>query len=244
MANARTPSSVSTARPRRTTTAIATTCLRSVTSSVWTRWWSCPGTPQILQRAYGDADIGVLTSISEGFPYATLEAMGCGKPVVATAVGGLPEQLGECGVLVEPQSPEALAAALVDLISDPSARARLGADARERVRATFNLEQQNRPHLEAYAAATDGAATRLESPQSEAAQTHEVAALSEAVTGALVASICSKEPHPVDHREIAAVLEANGVTDATAHARSEPATPFNSPQRSCRVFRAPATGRR
>jgi len=171
------------------------------------------------QQAYGDAEIVVLTSISEGFPYATLEAMGCGKPVVATAVGGLPEQLGEWGVLVEPQNPEVLAAALIDLIDDPSERARLGAGARERVRATFNLAQKNALHLHAYAAAARGDAIQVPSSSFDGAGTDAIVELHGADAGALVDAISAQVPHPVDDREIAAVLEANGVTDAVAHAR-------------------------
>jgi glycosyltransferase involved in cell wall biosynthesis len=171
------------------------------------------------QQAYGDSEIVVLTSISEGFPYATLEAMGAGKPVVATAVGGLPEQLGDWGVLVEPQNPKALAAALIDLIDDPSEQARLGAGARERVRATFNLAQKNALHLQAYAAAARGNATQAPSSSFDAAHTDARVELHGADTGALVESISAQVPHPVDHREIAAVLEANGVTDAVADAR-------------------------
>ena len=171
------------------------------------------------QQAYGDSEIVVLTSISEGFPYATLEAMGAGKPVVATAVGGLPEQLGDWGVLVEPQNPKALAAALIDLIDDPSEQARLGAGARERVRATFNLAQKNALHLQAYAAAARGNATQAPSSSFDAAHTDARVELHGADTGALVESISAQVPHPVDHRESAAVLEANGVTDAVADAR-------------------------
>ena len=171
------------------------------------------------QQAYREADIVVLTSISEGFPYATLEAMSCGKPVVATAVGGLPEQLGDWGVLVEPQNPKVLAAALIDLIDDPSERARLGVGARERVRATFNLAQKNALHLHAYAAAARGSAIQVPSPTFDAARTDAVVELHGAGASALVDAISAQVPHPVDDREIAAVLEGNGVTDAVAHAR-------------------------
>jgi glycosyltransferase involved in cell wall biosynthesis len=171
------------------------------------------------QQVYGEAEIVVLTSISEGFPYATLEAMGAGKPVVATAVGGLPEQLGDWGVLVEPQNPEVLAAALIDLIDNPSERARLGAGARERARATFNLAQKNTLHLHAYAAAARGGALQVPSASFDAVRTDAVAELHAADTGALVETLSAQVPHPVDHHEIAAVLEANGVTDAVADAR-------------------------
>ena len=178
-----------------------------------------PGYTSDPQRAYGDADIVVLTSISEGFPYATLEAMACGRPVVATAVGGLPEQLGGCGVLVQPQSPELLAAALLDLIDDPAARARLGAAARERVRTTFSLEQKNRLHLDAYLAAVANADVPVPSTPPDAGPAHAVAASGVAASDPLLGAISAEVPHPVDHREIAAVLEAKGVTDAGARTR-------------------------
>jgi glycosyltransferase involved in cell wall biosynthesis len=176
-----------------------------------------PGYTSDPHTAYAESDIVVLTSISEGFPYATLEAMSCGRPVVATAVGGLPEQLGECGLLVEPQSPEVLAAALVDLIDDPLARAQLGAGARQRVLSTFDLEQKNRLHLEAYLAAAN-ADEPIRVSAYEPAHNDETVELS-AAAGRLVEVVAAAVPHPVDHREVAAVLESKGVTDNAAQAQ-------------------------
>ena len=54
--------------------------------------------------AFADADVVVLTSISEAFPFSTLEALFCARPVVATAVGGVPEQVLESvGIVVPPR---------------------------------------------------------------------------------------------------------------------------------------------
>ena len=61
----------------------------------------------------------------------TLEALACGTPVVASRVGGVPEQLTEeTGVLVEPGDPDALAAAIEELLGDPARRARMSAACR------------------------------------------------------------------------------------------------------------------
>lgn len=66
-------------------------------------------------------DVKVIPSLSEGLSYAGAEAMACGVPVVASEVGGLPELLdrGACGALVPPADPEALAAAISDILTDP-----------------------------------------------------------------------------------------------------------------------------
>ena len=50
-------------------------------------------------RAYQESDLVVLCSVSEGFPYSVVEAMCTGRPVVATAVGGVPEAVGDPGLL-------------------------------------------------------------------------------------------------------------------------------------------------
>jgi glycosyltransferase involved in cell wall biosynthesis len=87
-------------------------------------------------RKYLDgADIFVLSSVSEGISNALLEAMASGLACIATAVGGTPEVLeqGKCGVLLPPERPELLAAAIVDLCRRPAEVARLGAVARERI---------------------------------------------------------------------------------------------------------------
>lgn len=83
----------------------------------------------------GAADLLVLPSSREGLPLAVLEAMAAGVPVLATAVGGVPEALeqGACGRLVPPGDARALAAALTELLAAPAERARLGAAARDRV---------------------------------------------------------------------------------------------------------------
>lgn len=66
------------------------------------------------------ADVVCLPSRSEGCPNALLEALACGRPVVATAVGAIPELLrtGECGIVVPPQQPAALAEALASSLEE------------------------------------------------------------------------------------------------------------------------------
>jgi glycosyltransferase involved in cell wall biosynthesis len=73
---------------------------------------------------------------SESFGLAALEAMACAKPVVASAVGGLPELVGdrETGLLVRPEDPAALARALDLLAGDPAMRASLGAAGRSKAK--------------------------------------------------------------------------------------------------------------
>lgn len=77
------------------------------------------------------ADALVLSSDHEGLPVAVMEALALGVPVVATAVGGIPEAVtdGVEGLLVPPRSPAALAAAISRVIGDPALRSQLGAGA-------------------------------------------------------------------------------------------------------------------
>ena len=102
-------------------------------------------------------DVLVSTSRSEGFPLATLEAMALGIPVVATAVGGIPEQIDhlESGILVRPDDPEAIASWLVRLYDDAALRGRLGRAGAERVRREFTLRRQADGLHRAYLAALD-----------------------------------------------------------------------------------------
>jgi glycosyltransferase involved in cell wall biosynthesis len=101
-----------------------------------------PGWVDARQRAalLDAATVFVLPSHAEGLPMSLLEAMAHGAPVVATAVGGIPEAVrdGVEGVLVAPGDAGALAAAVLGLLADPDARMRLGAAGRERVRTEFS----------------------------------------------------------------------------------------------------------
>jgi glycosyltransferase involved in cell wall biosynthesis len=80
-----------------------------------------------LEAVYGDLDVVVNCSRNEGTPVALIEALAAGRPVVATRVGGTPDVLGdgERGTLVPAEDPEALAAAVLEVLDHPEeARAR------------------------------------------------------------------------------------------------------------------------
>jgi glycosyltransferase involved in cell wall biosynthesis len=80
----------------------------------------------------------------EGLPRSILEAMHCGKPVVATTVAGTSEQIinGETGFLAPPANPEALAEAILKVLEmGPEARERMGEHAIARVREKFSTER-------------------------------------------------------------------------------------------------------
>ena len=116
-------------------------------------------TDEELARLYGQAEVAVVPSLYEGFSLPAIEAMSCGVPVVATTGGALPEVVGESGrtgVLVEPDDPEALAAAIRSLLDDPSTRDRLGAAGRQRVVERFTWEVTARGTAACYDAILKG----------------------------------------------------------------------------------------
>lgn len=100
------------------------------------------------------ADIFALPSLSEGIPLALLEAMLAGRPIVATAVGGVPAVLcgGQAGLLVPPGEPVALAAALGRLLDDGAEARRLGAAAALRATQEYGVETMLERYTTLYAA--------------------------------------------------------------------------------------------
>jgi glycosyltransferase involved in cell wall biosynthesis len=98
------------------------------------------------------SDVFVLSSDSEAFPLALLEAMGAGLPVVTTDVGGVRDAVadGRNGLVVPPRDPDALAAAIAKLVDDATSRAALGASAREFVAAHCSLATMVDAYLELY----------------------------------------------------------------------------------------------
>lgn len=89
-----------------------------------------------------ELDVFVLPSDSEGIGLAIMEAMATGLPVVATAVGGVPEVVsdGQTGILVPPRQPKLLAQAIVRLLVDPDLARAMGAAGRNRVEALFDAK--------------------------------------------------------------------------------------------------------
>lgn len=108
--------------------------------------------------AYQAADVIALTSISEAFPYSVLEAMSCGKAVVATDVGGVREALENVGALVPPRDPEKLAASVRLLLDDRSLRMRLGSRARAAVIERFRSDHTIGRYFDLYQELSERAA--------------------------------------------------------------------------------------
>ena len=93
----------------------------------------------IVNALQTTATVVVQKSIAEGFGLTVAEAMWKARPVVASDVGGIRDQIvdGECGVLVDPHDLDACGTAMARLVNDPVLAARLGTAARERVRQAF-----------------------------------------------------------------------------------------------------------
>jgi len=95
-----------------------------------------------MPHVYSISDVVVLPSLREGTPLVLLEAMACGKPVVATRVGGIPEIVkhGENGLLVRPKDIEGLSKAILTLLEDPDLREEMGKKARRRAVKEFDWD--------------------------------------------------------------------------------------------------------
>jgi glycosyltransferase involved in cell wall biosynthesis len=94
-----------------------------------------------IRDAYQAGHVVVLCSITEGFPYALIEAMTCGRSCVGTDVGGVREALADTGIVVPPRNPAVLAQACLRLLRDASLRRDLGAAARQRALELFTVDR-------------------------------------------------------------------------------------------------------
>lgn len=102
-----------------------------------------------LRELYSEADVFALPTHADAVPWAVLEAMAAGLPVVASGVGAIPEMLGDSGETVPPGDAEELAAALRRL-KDPERRRQMGEAARERVHERYDNALQT-PKILAFA---------------------------------------------------------------------------------------------
>ncbi|NTV63542.1 MAG: glycosyltransferase [Oscillochloris sp.] len=144
---------------------------------------------QALLDLYASSAIFVFPSLHDNFPVVLLEALSAGCAVITNNVTGMPEVVGEAGVLVPPTDIAALRAAISSLMADEARRAELGALARERV-AAFGWDGILAQHVALYArvAATEPAvsAPRTLSQGFAAAQVQPQDAFDPSVTVALI----------------------------------------------------------
>jgi glycosyltransferase involved in cell wall biosynthesis len=101
-----------------------------------------PGEWPGSREPYAASDVGILASHTEGFSNSLIEGMAVGLPMIATRVGGNFDALddGENGFLVEPESPDELASAILTLAEMPDLRLRMGLCGRDKALHRFSLE--------------------------------------------------------------------------------------------------------
>lgn len=95
-----------------------------------------------LRRRFAEADVLVHPTRADAAPWVVVEAMAAGLPVVASAVGAIPELVGDTGLVVPRDDPAALARTLQDLAADPARRHELGRRARRRVEERYDSATQ------------------------------------------------------------------------------------------------------
>lgn len=130
-----------------------------------------PGSRRRVAPWLEASDLLVLPSREEGMPVAAIEAMMHGRMVVATRVGGTPEVVrhDETGLLVAPEDPAALAAAIEAALADPARRAAMGARGRAVALAGFTLEAMAAATLDEYRRLLEADAPRAATARAAAA---------------------------------------------------------------------------
>lgn len=106
----------------------------------------------LVAQYYRASDLYLHPAKAETFPNTILEAMACGVPVVASMVGGIPEQVddGITGFLVPPQNPEMMAQSAESILDDSCLMEKMGAAAIKKVQDRFTLEHQVEQYLQWY----------------------------------------------------------------------------------------------
>jgi glycosyltransferase involved in cell wall biosynthesis len=103
--------------------------------------------PEILNAA----DVFVLSSDYEGNPLSVMEAMAAGKPMICTAVGGVPELVeGGCGLLVAPRDARAFSEAMRHMLESPKARKSMGEASARRAVERFDLRVMTKVYEDLY----------------------------------------------------------------------------------------------
>ena len=103
--------------------------------------------PEILNAA----DVFVLSSDYEGNPLSVMEAMAAGKPMICTAVGGVPELVEDgCGLLVPPRDAQALSKAMSHMLENPNARKSMGEKSARRAVERFDLRVMTEAYEDLY----------------------------------------------------------------------------------------------
>lgn len=104
-----------------------------------------------LLSYYQGCDVYVQPSLAESFPITIMEAQACGKPVIASSVAGIPEQISpETGLLVSPADAQALAWAIKRLMDNPQERVAMGQAARDRALVLYDPERLYAEHIAFY----------------------------------------------------------------------------------------------
>lgn len=101
---------------------------------------------------YNSLELYLNTSVHEGIPMSILEAMACGKPVIAPKVGGIPEIVSHAkeGVLVDGRKPEDYAYACLSLIKDQALRSQMGQAARKKIATSFSAQKMAQSYYKLY----------------------------------------------------------------------------------------------
>jgi glycosyltransferase involved in cell wall biosynthesis len=128
------------------------------------------GAQDDVPRFLAAMDLFVLPSHTEGLPLTVLEAMAAGRPVVGTAVGGIPEAVrhGETGFVVPPRDPRRLAEAVIDVLANPALAKSMGEAGRARAGEAFTLDAEARQTRAQYCRVLGA---RCESPAADGMET-------------------------------------------------------------------------